>query len=581
MATSMAKEHVGVVASPGIVVGKAFVYKQKDITISQGTIQSAEVDAERELFFSSRTRAEAELAEIQEKALKNLGEEEAEIFEGHREIILDEDLEEEILTLIEKELYPADRAVEQVFEENAKEMESLDNPYMQERAADIRDIGRRLLYAIKGVELTSLESLSEPVIVIAPDLTPSDTAQMDRSRVLGFATEQGGTTSHVAIMAKCMELPALVGMGEFTDTLASGDTIILDASPGGNPGKLIIHPSEPCLEEYNRRIEQFKKEQEELYKLKDLPGETTDGHRVDLCANICISQDMEGACNYGADGVGLYRTEFLFMDRKELPSEEEQFLAYKGVAEAMHGKGVIIRTLDIGGDKEIAYLDFPKEENPFLGWRGIRMCLDKPEILTTQLRAILRASVYGKLRIMYPMIIGLEEVRQLNRVLDGVKEELLAEQIPFDTEIEVGVMIETPAAAAIADALIEEVDFFSIGTNDLTQYTLAVDRGNKKIAHLYQPFHPAVLRLIKGVIDASHRAGKWTGMCGELAGDERATRFLVGMGLDEFSMSAASIGRIKAIIRESNMADLQDFAATILAKGSVSDILQEIELANS
>jgi phosphoenolpyruvate-protein phosphotransferase (PTS system enzyme I) len=563
----------GISASPGIVIGKAFVYKQQELVISQEAIAEDAVNNEIDKFLSGREHTEKQLQLVYQKAVINLGEEEAEIFEGHIEILLDEDLEEEITDLIKKERVSAEKAVNTCIEQNAIEMEELDNPYMRERAADIRDIGKRLMYAIKGIELSTLDNLHDEVIVFAGDLTPSDTAQMDKTKVLGFATESGGVTSHVAIMAKSMEIPAIVGMGDSIGEIIDGLSVVLDASMG----KVIINPSDIILERYREKIRVFEINQKELAKLKDLPAETIDGHSVELCANIGSEKDVESALRHGAEGVGLYRTEFLYMDRPKMPTEEEQFEAYKTVAESMGDRSVIIRTMDIGGDKELSYFDFPEEENPFLGWRAIRMCLDIPEFLTVQLRAILRASSFGKLRIMFPMIISVNEIKRLNEFLDSVKFKLRNEGIPFDESIEVGIMIETPAAAVIADKLIKEVDFFSIGTNDLTQYTLAVDRGNEKIAHLYQPLHPAVISLIKQVIDASHAAGKWTGMCGELAGNERAALLLLGLGLDEFSMSAISIGKIKNLIRNSRYEDLLKLADKVLEQGEISDIIDLLD----
>ncbi|MGL1892541.1 MAG: phosphoenolpyruvate-protein phosphotransferase PtsI [Spirochaetaceae bacterium] len=563
----------GISASPGIVISKAFVYTHQELVISSVDISKEEINTEVESFITGRAKAESQLQAVYNKAVKNLGEEEAEIFEGHIEILMDEDLEEEILECIKLQQMAADRAANFVIEENAKEMEELDNSYMRERAADIRDIGKRLIYAIRNVELSSLDNFDQEVIVFAKDLTPSDTAQLDKSKVLGFVTETGGVTSHVAIMAKSMEIPAIVGTGNVLPNISDGDIIILDASKGC----IIFEPSDEKLKEYIDKIEVQENNNNELAKLRDLPAITLDGHRVELCANIGSDKDVEPALKHGAEGVGLYRTEFLYMDRPKMPTEDEQFEAYKLVAESMGERSVIIRTMDIGGDKELDYFEFPKEDNPFLGWRAIRMCLDIPEFLTTQLRGILRASNFGKLRIMFPMIISVNEIKKLKIILESVKSELRSEGINFDEHIEVGIMIETPAAAIIANKLIKEVDFFSIGTNDLTQYTLAVDRGNEKIAHLYQPFHPAVLNLIKTVIDASHAHGKWTGMCGEFAGNEKAALLLLGMGLDEFSMSAISIGKVKNLIRKSNYSELKKLANEVLEKGEISDILNILD----
>jgi len=569
----MDSEIHGIPASPGIVIGKAFVYKQQELVIFQEEISEKAIESEIGRFLTGRALTEKQLQQVHQKAVQNLGEEQAEIFEGHIEILLDEDLEEEITAQIKESRFSAEKSVQICIEQNAAEMEELDNPYMRERASDIRDIGKRLMYAIQGIELTTLDNLQDKVIVFAQDLTPSDTAQMDKSKVQGFVTATGGITSHVAIMAKSMEIPAIVGMGNSMVEIVDGVPVILDASMG----KVIINPSETVLDSYKEEIHVLKMNQKELAKLKDLPAETLDGHCVELCANIGSDKDVEQALHHGAEGIGLYRTEFLYMDRPKMPTEEEQFEAYKSVAEAMDNRSVIIRTMDIGGDKELSYFDFPKEENPFLGWRAIRICLDRPEFLTTQLRAILRASKFGKLRIMFPMIISVREIKRLKEFINSVKFKLKNEGIGFDEKIEVGIMIETPAAAVIAEKLIKEVDFFSIGTNDLTQYTLAVDRGNEKIAHMYQPLHPAVISLIKQVIDASHNAGKWTGMCGELAGNERAALLLIGLGLDEFSMSAISIGKIKKLIRNSKYKDLKDLASKVLELGESSDIIDLLD----
>jgi len=569
----MDSEIHGIPASPGIVIGKAFVYKQQELVIFQEEISEKAIESEIGRFLTGRALTEKQLQRVHQKAVQNLGEEQAEIFEGHIEILLDEDLEEEITAQIKESRFSAEKSVQICIEQNAAEMEELDNPYMRERASDIRDIGKRLMYAIQGIELTTLDNLQDKVIVFAQDLTPSDTAQMDKSKVQGFVTATGGITSHVAIMAKSMEIPAIVGMGNSMVEIVDGVPVILDASMG----KVIINPSETVLDSYKEEIHVLKMNQKELAKLKDLPAETLDGHCVELCANIGSDKDVEQALHHGAEGIGLYRTEFLYMDRPKMPTEEEQFEAYKSVAEAMDNRSVIIRTMDIGGDKELSYFDFPKEENPFLGWRAIRICLDRPEFLTTQLRAILRASKFGKLRIMFPMIISVREIKRLKEFINSVKFKLKNEGIGFDEKIEVGIMIETPAAAVIAEKLIKEVDFFSIGTNDLTQYTLAVDRGNEKIAHMYQPLHPAVISLIKQVIDASHNAGKWTGMCGELAGNERAALLLIGLGLDEFSMSAISIGKIKKLIRNSKYKDLKDLASKVLELGESSDIIDLLD----
>lgn len=564
------KTFKGISASPGIVIGKVFVFKHQKLEISDFPIEDESKELEFQRFLDAREVAIDQLNCVYEKALVTLGEDEAEIFKGHIEIIQDEDIEEGIKDLIFSKKMCAEKATHEVMEENAKDLESLDNAYMRERAADIRDIGKRLIYSISGIQMTSLADISEPVIIIAEDLSPSDTAQLNKDYVLGFACEVGGSTSHVAIMARTLEIPALVGCSSLLKDLKNDDEIILDASMG----KIIKNVDDETKAEYINKIKVFFDNKKALEALRDLPSQTLDNHKVELCANIGTDKDIDGAINHGAEGVGLYRTEFLFMDKPQMPCEEVQLEAYKKVAQAINGRGVIIRTIDIGGDKSLDYFDFPKELNPFLGWRAIRMCLDSPNILITQLRAILRASAFGKLRIMFPMIISVKEIRQLKKILEEVKDSLRSEKISFDEDIEVGIMIETPASAVIAPILAKEVDFFSIGTNDLTQYTLAVDRGNEKIAELYQPMHPAVLTLIKNVIDASHAEGKWTGMCGELAGNEIATLLLLGLGLDEFSMSASSISRVKKIIRSVNYSQAQEISKKALAMETSDEIIE-------
>lgn len=487
-------------------------------------------------------------------------------------LLEDEELENEITDII-KSKKTADYAVHQVIEEQATALEGLDDEYLKERAADVRDIGNRLLKNILGMPIIDLSAIAEEVILVSKDLTPSETAQLNLKKVLGFITDIGGRTSHTSIMARSLEIPAVVGTGNATENIKSDDYLILDAVNN----TIYLNPSEEDIERMKEVRDDYLAEKAELAKLKDLPAVTLDGHQVEVCANIGTVRDMPGAERNGAEGVGLYRTEFLFMDRDSLPTEEEQFRAYKEVAQAMPDEAIIVRTMDIGGDKDLPYMNLPKEENPFLGWRAIRICLDRREILDTQLRAILRASVFGKLRIMFPMVISVEEVRELNKIVDEMKQQLRDEQKPFDETIEVGIMVETPAAAVNARHIAKEVDFFSIGTNDLTQYTLAVDRGNELISHLYNPMSPAVLNLIKQVIDASHAEGKWTGMCGELAGDERATLLLLGMGLDEFSMSSIAIPRIKKLIRNTHYEDAKALAEQALAQPTATELMALVE----
>ena len=556
----------GILASPGITFAKALLLQEEKISLNTEKVDNIEHEITR--FVDGRAKTSAQLEIVKQKALETFGEEKEAIFEGHIMLLEDEELEEDIIAYMKKNKCTADFAINSIVEENAQMLQELDDPYLRERAADFRDIGNRLLKNVLGIELVNLSDIAEEVILVANDLTPSETAQINLDKVLGFITDIGGRTSHTSIMARSLEIPAIVGTNDITKCVKNGDMIILDALNN----KIIINPNKAQLAEAKSVRDAFLNEKAELAKLKDLPAMTLDGHQVEVGSNVGSVKDTDGAKRNGAECVGLYRTEFLFMDRDQLPTEDEQFTAYKDVVEAMEGKACIIRTMDIGGDKDLPYLDLPAELNPFLGWRAIRICFDRPEIMNPQLRALLRASAFGKIRIMFPMIISVEEIRKLKDILETLKAELREEKQAFDEEVEIGVMIETPAAAAIAHHLIKEVDFFSIGTNDLTQYTLAVDRGNELISDLYNPLSPSVLTIIKTVIDASHAAGKWTGMCGELAGDEHATLLLLGMGLDEFSMSAISIPTVKKIIRSTNFADAKELADKALSMATAAEI---------
>ena len=558
----------GIPASPGIVFGKALVLKEEKIVLDMQKIKDSQVDEEIARFYAGREVAVEQLNSIKERAYQSLGEEKAAIFEGHLMILEDEELEEEIIDYLRSNHVNAAVAANVVIDQQVAILSEIDDEYLKERAGDIRDIGNRLIKNILGMHIVDLGEINEEAILVAYDLTPSETAQLNLDKVLGFVTDIGGRTSHTSIMARSLELPAIVGTNNVTELVNTGDFLILDALNN----VVYVNPSQEEIQRLKALQAKLADEKAELAKLKDLPALTLDGHRVDVVANIGTIRDIEGADRNGAEGVGLYRTEFLFMDRDQLPTEEEQFIAYKDVVEAMNGNLVILRTMDIGGDKELPYLDLPKEMNPFLGWRAIRIALDRREILNAQLRAVLRASAYGKLAVMFPMIISVEEIRELKSVIEELKVELRNEGKAFDENIQIGVMVETPSAAVNAKFLAKEVDFFSIGTNDLTQYTLAVDRGNELISHLYNPMSPSVLSLIKQVIDASHAEGKWTGMCGELAGDERATVLLLGMGLDEFSMSAISVPRIKKLIRNVNYQDAKLLAEKALQQPTAAEI---------
>lgn len=572
----------GVAASPGIVIGQAHVLKEYPIHIDQQPIAAEQVEAELQKFEEALVKAKSQLEIIRDKAKKEMGADKAEIFGAHLMMLEDEVFLGEIREKIKSESLRAEYALTLVVAAYTEMFQNMEDEYLKERAADIQDVSDRLVKNLLNIPMQSLADLAEEVVIIARDLTPSDTAQMNKECVMAFATEMGGRTSHTAIMARSLEIPAVVGCVGLLAEVQNGDLVIVD----GNKGLVFLNPDQDTLEQYRKAQEEYARYIQELKELKDLPAETNDqARRVELVANIGTPKDCAGALANGAEGIGLYRTEFLYMDRAALPGEDEQFVAYKAVAEEMKGRPVIIRTLDIGGDKKLPYLDMPEEMNPFLGWRAIRMCLDREEILRTQLRAIMRASAYGTLRIMYPMVSNADEIRKANAILAEVKADLDREGIPYDRNLQVGIMVEIPAAAVIADLLIKEVDFFSIGTNDLIQYTIAVDRMNEHISYLYEPLHPAVLRLVKNVIDASHRAGKWTGMCGEMAGDVAAAPILLGLGLDEFSMSAVSIPRVKKVIRGLTWAEAQEIAQKALVAESAEEIrrllkTEEESLAN-
>ncbi len=558
----------GIPASPGIVFGNALVLKEEKIILDPQKITEDQVEAEVARFYNGRAAAVEQLTAIKDRAFKSLGEEKAAIFEGHLMILEDEELEEEIIDYLRSHKVNAGVAASKIIDQQVEMLSEIDDEYLKERAGDIRDIGNRLIKNILGMKIVDLGEINEEAILVAYDLTPSETAQLNLDKVLGFITDIGGRTSHTSIMARSLELPAIVGTNNVTEVVKTGDYLILDAVNNA----VYVNPTQEEISRLKKLEAQLAEEKAELAKLKDLPALTLDGHRVDVVANIGTIRDCEGADRNGAEGVGLYRTEFLFMDRDQLPTEEEQFIAYKEVVEAMNGRIVVLRTMDIGGDKELPYLNLPKEMNPFLGWRAIRIALDRREILHAQLRAVLRASAFGKLAVMFPMIVSVEEIRELKSVMNKLKQELRNEGKAFDENMQIGVMVETPSAAVNAKFLAKEVDFFSIGTNDLTQYTLAVDRGNELISHLYNSMSPSVLNLIKQVIDASHAEGKWTGMCGELAGDEKATILLLGMGLDEFSMSAISVPRIKKLIRNVNYQDAKALADKALQQPTAAEI---------
>jgi len=566
----------GIVASPGIALGKALILKEDKIFIHLKKNLNQNIQEEINKFISGKNKTINQLKDIKVRTKKNLTIQEQEIFEGHIMLLEDDELENKVMSLIKNKNFSAEYATQSTIEEHAKTLEKISNEYLKNRAVDIRDIGKRLLKNILNLNTTDLKNITKPVILITQDLTPSETAQINLEKVLGFITDFGGQTSHTSIIARSLEIPAIVGTKNITQKVKNDDFIILD----GIHNQIFINPSQLEIKNIKKKKQKYELEKKLLTQLKNLHAITKDQHRVEIGANISTIHDIKNIKKYGAECIGLYRTEFLFMNRNHLPSEEEQFFAYKTIAQEMQDKSVIIRTMDIGGDKNISYMNIPKENNPFLGWRAIRITMDKKEILHSQLKAILRASIFGKLRIMFPMIISIEEIKILKNELEGLKKILYHQKIPFDPKIEVGIMIETPASAIISNHLAKEVDFFSIGSNDLTQYTLAVDRGNDLISHLYDPLSPSVLNLIKRVIDASHKVGKWTGMCGELAGDERATSLLLGMGLDEFSMSASIIPKIKKTIRESKFINVQKLAKLALLQPTSKDVRNVIDTFN-
>ena len=562
----------GTGASPGIAVGKALVIEHSELVIEKKTIEN--IDEEIQKLESAVKVSKEELTKVKEKALAELGEHEAEIFEAHLLVLEDPELIGSAISKIRDEKVNADYALNEIKEIFVAMFESMDNEYMRERAADIKDVTNRVLRHILGIKVVDLAGLDEEVVLIAHDLTPSDTATMNKSMVLGFLTDIGGRTSHTAIMARTLEIAAVVGLNDITKKVKDGDYIVFN----GDTGEVIVNPDEETKAKYASLKEEFEEYRKSLELLKGQASITTDGRHVELAGNIGSPNDVSGLIKNDAEGVGLYRTEFLYMDKEDsFPTEEEQYEAYKAVLEGMNNKPIVIRTLDIGGDKELPYFEMEAEMNPFLGYRAIRLCLDRKDIFKTQLRALYRASVHGKLRIMFPMISSLEELLDAKEVIKEVLKELDAENIAYSNDVEVGMMIEIPSAAVISDVLAKHVDFFSIGTNDLIQYTCAVDRMNQKISHLYNQFNPAVLRLIKMVIDNAHKEGKWVGMCGESAGDQRMIPILLGFGLDEFSMSPISILPARKFITSVNYEDMKNFANEVLSMGKAEDIKAHVE----
>ncbi len=559
----------GIPAAPGINIGPAYKIGKEEFQVPRDGIQLQDIPIQIQLFEEALIATRKEIIELQKRISSEMGQEEAQIFDAHLLVLEDRMLIEEVISRLKKEQINVAYIFSDVLKKYIEVFSKIEDEYLRERTADLNDVGKRILRHLLGKELKGgLKDLKERVIVVAHDLSPSDTAAMHKQLVCAFVTDIGGKTSHTAIMAKSLEIPAVVGTVEATLKIKTGDLLIVD----GTMGMIIVNPDEATLKVYQEELEKLKGVAEKFLQVKDLPAVTLDGKTVEIVGNIELPDEVPSIKIHGGTGIGLYRTEFFYMNRVDAPNEEEHFQAYKFVAEEMKPNPVIIRTLDIGGDKFVSHFDMPKEMQPFLGWRAIRFCLARPDVFKMQLRAVLRASAYGNLKLMYPMISGIEELRQANAILDECKQELRTKRVHFDEDIKVGVMIEVPSAAMTADILAKEADFFSIGTNDLIQYSLAVDRANEKVAYLYEPAHPAVLRMIKNVVDAAHSNDIHVGMCGEMASDEIFALLLLGLGLDEFSVPSLAIPQVKYIIRSVNFADAQRIAQEALTLSTAKDV---------
>ena len=563
----------GIAVSPGVCRGRVVVLGKSHVTAAQRIIPESQIPTEIQRFEKALVQTRQQLLEVQRRLAGKAGDEHAGIFEAHLLVLDDPEVNNAVLQLVQNEKVNVEYAYQTIAGRYADSLAAMEDEYLRERAADLRDIATRVLHNLLGLaddgDLRHL--LKEPSIVVAHDLAPSQTAQMDRDQVLGFATDVGSRTSHTAIMARSMQIPAIVGLKTITSALSTGDYVLLD----GVNGVIIVNPTEQTLFEYGQLAQRQKSLDEKLRDLLPQPAVTLDGHRVILSGNIEHPDDSEAILKSGAEGVGLFRTEYLFINQEELPTEEQQYQAYRAVAAALNPAPVVIRTMDLGGDKFQAHTEVPDEMNPFLGWRAIRFCLEERDVFRAQLRAILRASAEGNLKMMYPMVSGLDELNRANALLEECKGELRASNTAFDEKMEVGIMVETPSAALTADALARRVKFFSIGTNDLIQYSLAVDRTNEKIAHLYEPTHPAIVRLIKLTVDAAHQAGIWVGVCGEMAGDPVLVPLLLGLGVDELSAAPPTVPQIKFVIRRLKLSEARELAAFALSCESSAEILDQ------
>ena len=569
----MTKMLKGIAASDGVAVAKAYLLIQPDLSFE--TVSVEDTSAEEARLDAALEASQNELSLIRENAVASLGEEAAQVFDAHMMVLSDPEMVGQIKETIRTKKINAEAGLKEVTDMFIAIFEGMeDNPYMQERAADIRDVTKRVLANLLGKKLPNPATINEEAIVVAHDLTPSDTAQLNKQFVKAFVTNIGGRTSHSAIMARTLEIAAVLGTNNITDLVKDGDVLAVS----GITGEVVINPSEEQIAAFKSAGEAYAKQKAEWALLKDAKTVTADGKHFELAANIGTPKDVEGVNDNGAEAVGLYRTEFLYMDSQDFPTEDDQYEAYKAVLEGMNGKPVVVRTMDIGGDKELPYFDLPKEMNPFLGYRALRISISETgnQMFRTQLRALLRASVHGKLRIMFPMVALLTEFRTAKGILEEEKAKLVAEGVAVADDIQVGIMIEIPAAAMLADQFAKEVDFFSIGTNDLIQYTMAADRMNEQVSYLYQPYNPSILRLINNVIKAAHAEGKWAGMCGEMAGDQTAVPLLVGMGLDEFSMSATSVLRTRSLMKKLDTAKMQEYANRALTECSTMEEVLEL-----
>jgi phosphotransferase system enzyme I (PtsI) len=563
----------GIAASPGIARGTVFYHRPEDEEPPHHRISEEDIPTEIQRFERALLQTRHQILELQEKISVSIGSHDASIFDAHLLVVEDRTLIDEVLRTLQRDRHNVEHVFTQVANRYAKTLSEIDDPYLRERALDIHDVTRRVVRNLMGKVARDLGAITTPHILVAHNLTPSETAQLNRGVVLGFATEIGSKNAHAAIMARSMSIPAVVGLHGLGDKIASGDHILLD----GYNGLLVVNPTDQTLWEYGELEVKKGEVEQELQKLRETECKTIDGRHVILSANIELPEDVDNVISSGAEGVGLYRTEFFYLNRPDLPSEEDQYQAYKTVAQRLHPQSVIIRTLDLGGDKFMSALNLPEELNPFLGWRAIRFCLERIDLFKTQLRAILRAGAQGNVRIMYPMISGVDELRKANAILEECRAELRKEGTPFNEDMEVGAMIEIPSAALAADLLAREVDFFSIGTNDLIQYTIAVDRLNEHIAHLYEPTHPAVIRLLRMIGDAGHAHNLWVGVCGEMAGDVTLTPLLLGIGVDELSAGAALVPRVKRAVQSLDIADCLKLVDKIKHMDSPAAVLAECE----